>query len=360
MAGKVAVVHHPEILRLDFGEGHPLRGDRYQNFLALFSKLGLDKSPDFEVVGCEPATDEDLLLVHTKEYIDEVNSIAKQNGYLSVDTPINDAIVKGTYLAVGGALEAGRRVAEGVNHHAVCFGGFHHAGVDYGAGFCVYNDVAILARALVRRHHKKRVMIIDTDAHAGDGTQEILAADKEILMVTHHQDPKTIFPGRGFPHEIGTGDAKGHTMNIPMPLNSSIDDFERVFRELIIPVAREFKPEILIRNGGSDPHYADELTQLGLSVADFKKLGSLVREAAGDTPIVDMYGSGYNPIVLSACWMSLLSGTTGIDIDVPKIREGHRQETHFTPGLAMQGDWELTAAIADVKGNLKPYWKCFQ
>lgn len=360
MSERVAVVYNPDILSLDFGEGHPLRSDRYSNFISLFNKLGLNSSPDFEVVGCQPAAVEDILLVHSADYIKEVEQAAARHGYLSVDTPVNAAVVKGAMLAVGGALEAGRLVAEGRNHHALCFGGFHHAGRDYGGGFCVFNDVAILARALEQRHGKKRIMILDTDAHAGDGTQEVLAADPNVLMVTVHQDPTTIYPGRGFPHQIGEGEGKGFTVNIPLPLNAGLEEYQRCFQELILPLAREFKPEVFIRNGGSDPHYADELTHLGLSVGDFRWLGAMVREAAGGTPFVDMYGSGYNPVVLPYCWMSMLSGTTGINIQVPKIREGNRREVSITPGLATQTDMEMLGTIGEVKKYLRPYWKCFQ
>jgi acetoin utilization protein AcuC len=360
MSERVAVVYHPDILSLDFGEGHPLRADRYPNFLSLFSKLALDRDPRFEVCGCSPATDEDLLLVHSADYIKEVHELAAQNGFLSMDTPVNPAVVKGAYLAVGGALEAGKRAVEGRNHHCVCFGGFHHAGTDYGGGFCVFNDVAILARALMRRHGKKRIMIIDTDAHAGDGTQEILAQEAEVLMVTLHQDPTTIYPGRGFPHEIGMGKGTGFTVNIPLPLNAGMEEYQRCFQDIINPLAREFSPEIVIRNGGSDPHYADELTQLGLCVEDFKFLGAMVREAAQGAPMVDMYGSGYNSSVLPSCWMALLSGTTGINIRVPKIHEGLRREVSFTPGLATQTDMVMLGTIAEVQKYLRPYWKCFR
>lgn len=357
---RATVVYHPDLLALDFGEGHPLRSDRYSNFLTLFSKLGLDKDVRFQTVGCQPATPEDLLLAHTPEYLSEVARVAKAHGSLSIDTPVDPAVVRGSMLAVGGALEAGHLVVDGGKRHVVCFGGFHHAGPDYGAGFCVFNDVAVLARALVKRHGRTRVMVLDTDAHAGDGTEDILAADPNVLVVSIHQDPATLFPGKGFPHEIGQGDGKGFTVNVPLPIDAGLDEYQRCFQEIVNPLAREFKPEVLIRNGGSDPHYADELTHLGLSVGDFKWLGTMVREAAGGAPIIDMYGSGYNPNVLPYCWMALMSGTTGVNIAIPKIDEGRRRELAITPGLATQKDFEILGTIAEVKKNLKPYWKCFQ
>ncbi|MEM2869054.1 MAG: histone deacetylase family protein [Thermoplasmata archaeon] len=359
MRGRVALVYHPDILSLDFGEGHPLRSDRYSDFLALFRELGLDRDPRFEVVGCGPASLEDLLLAHSLEYIKEVDEIASRGGFLSIDTPINPAVVRGAMLAVGGALEAGRRVAGGENPHAITFGGFHHAGRDYGSGFCVFNDVAILALDLLNRKSMKRVMIIDTDAHAGDGTQELLASVPEVLKVTLHQDPTTIYPGRGFPHQIGEGEGKGFTVNIPLPVGSGIAQYERSFEQVVFPLAREFRPKVVIRNGGSDPHFADQLTALDLTVADFRRLGALVRTAAGGAPIVEMYGSGYNPEVLPACWISMISGTTGFDIAVPPVQEGWRRERGLTPGLATQKDIELEATLAELRHHLRPYWKCF-
>jgi acetoin utilization protein AcuC len=360
MAARVAVVYNPELLALDFGEGHPLRSDRYSNFLSLFSRLGLDSDPRFEKAGCEPAGRDDLLLAHTAGYLDEVDGIAAQRGHLTMDTPLSPDIVRGSMLAVGGALEAGRRVAGGSSRHVLCFGGFHHAGPDYGGGFCVFNDIAVLARALVRRHGKKRVMVIDTDAHAGDGTEDIFASESAVLVVSMHQDPTTIFPGKCFAGDIGSGEGRGFSVNIPLPLMSELAEYQRVFQEIVLPLAREFRPEVVIRNGGSDPHYADELTQLGLSVADFRWLGAMVREAAQGAPLVDMYGSGYNPKVLASCWMAMLSGTSGINIAVPRIDEGRRPEIAVTPGLATQKDFELLGTLAEVKRNLRPHWKCFQ
>jgi acetoin utilization protein AcuC len=360
MAARVAVVFHPDLLSLDFGEGHPLRSDRYSNFLSLFSRLGLDSDPRFEKAGCAPATRDDLLLAHSADYLSEVERIAEERGHLTMDTPLSPDIVRGSMLAVGGALEAGRRVADGSSRHVLCFGGFHHAGEDYGGGFCVFNDVAVLARSLVRRHGRKRVMVIDTDAHAGDGTEDIFASDPSVLVVSMHQDPTTIFPGKCFAHEIGNGAGRGFTANIPLPLMSELDEYQRVFQEIVLPLSREFRPEVLIRNGGSDPHYADELTQLGLCVADFKWLGAMVREAAQGAPLVDMYGSGYNPKVLPSCWMAMLSGTSGINIQVPRIDEGRRPEIAVTPGLATQKDLELSGTLLEVRNSLKPYWKCFR
>jgi len=360
MAARATVVYHPDLLSLDFGEGHPLRSDRYSDFLSLFSKLGLDADPRFEKAGCQAASHDDLLLAHSPEYVLEVGKVALRRGSLSIDTPISPEIVQGSMLAVGGALEAGRRVASCESRHVACFGGFHHAGPDYGGGFCVFNDVAILARALVRRHGKRRVMVIDTDAHAGDGTEDVLAQDPSVLVVSMHQDPTTIFPGKCFAQDIGLGEGRGFTANIPLPLMSELDEYQRCFQEIVLPLAREFGPEVVIRNGGSDPHYADELTQLGLSVADFKWLGMMVREAAQGAPLVDMYGSGYNPRVLPSCWMALLSGTSGMNLHVPRMDEGRRPEIAVTPGLATQRDFEILGTIAEVKKNLKPYWKCFQ
>jgi acetoin utilization protein AcuC len=360
MAARVTVVYSPDLLSLDFGEGHPLRSDRYANFLSLFARLGLDADQRFEKAGCQAASHDDLLLAHTPGYVLEVGKVAQRRGHLTMDTPLSPEIVQGSMLAVGGALEAGRRVVSGESRHVMCFGGFHHAGPDYGGGFCVFNDVAILARALVQRHGKKRVMVIDTDAHAADGTEDILAADPSVLVISMHQDPTTIFPGKCFAADIGSGEGRGFTVNIPLPLMSELDEYQRVFQEIVLPLAREFRPEVVIRNGGSDPHFADELTQLGLGVADFKCLGMMVHEAALGAPLVDMYGSGYNPNVLPSCWMSLLSGTSGMNLHVPKIDEGRRPEIAVTPGLATQKDFELLGTIADVKKNLKPYWKCFQ
>jgi len=230
----------------------------------------------------------------------------------------------------------------------------HHAKPGYGEGFCIYNDVAFTARYLMKNYGLSRVLVLDTDAHGGNGTMEYFYNDPNVLFMDIHQDPATIYPGTGFAEQIGEGVGKGYTINIPMPVYAGYESYEAVFNQIILPVTREFQPEIIIRNGGSDPHFSDGLTNLGLPVRGFQMIGEKVREMADlcGGKLVDLIGSGYNKDVLPHAWLALIGGLTGIKVDIdepePMVPPRFRTDTALP---------KTQQVISEVKDLLKPYWK---
>jgi len=140
-------------------------------------------------------------------------------------------------------------------------------------GFCIYNDVAFTATYLLEKYNFEKILILDTDAHAGNGTAEYFRTDPRVLFVDIHQDPRTIYPGTGFASDIGADSGKGFSVNIPLPIYAGDESYKLVFDEIILPLTGEFKPQIIVRNGGSDPHFNDGLTHLGLTIAGFRMVG---------------------------------------------------------------------------------------
>jgi acetoin utilization protein AcuC len=355
---KFAIVYSEQLKAYDFGPGHPFRGDRFTNFMRLLrEKLSED---EFEIIEPRYADDEELLLVHSREYVDFIESASKgiwlpSSRFLSADTPLQPGMDKAARLIAGSAITATELVWEGKFNQAIAVGsGMHHARRSYGAGFCIYNDVAICVNRLLQRYAVDRVLILDTDAHAADGTAEIFYHDPKVLLIDLHQDPRTLYPGTGFAWDIGAGEGKGYTVNMPLPPGASYNAYEYALDEIFVPLAQEFKPQIIIRNGGSDPHFADELTNLGLTLDGFRMIGSKVREIAQKVcvgKVVDFLGSGYNPRILPSGWLSFILGLSGSDI---KLEE---------PFLySLKSDYKLEetkTVVAEVKANLKPYWKCF-
>ena len=352
----IAIVYSEQMKSYDFGPGHPFRGNRYANFMRLLK----ERVSDFEVVEPRYASDEELLLVHDRSYVDFLESNSKgiwlpSYRFLSPDTPFQPGIGKAARLIAGASLMAGELVWEGRFACAVGVGGgMHHARENYGAGFCIYNDVAICVRNLIQKYGLERILVLDTDAHAGDGTCQIFYQDSRVLFIDLHQDPRTLYPGTGFSHEIGAGEGKGYTANVPLPPGASDAAYEHVLDEIFAPLAEEFSPQIIIRNGGSDPHFADELTNLGLSLNGFRMIGSKVREVADkvcDGKVVDLPGSGYNPRVLPYGWLALISGLARFDIEL---------EEPFLFSLKTDYKLEETRKVVkEVKENLKGYWRCF-
>ena len=228
----------------------------------------------------------------------------------------------------------------------------HHAKSAYGEGFCLYNDVAFCGLYLLQEHNLERVLVLDTDAHAGNGTCEYFYGEPRVLFIDLHQDPTSLYPGTGFAYQTGSGDGKGFTINIPMPIYAGYDSYELAFKSIVQPIAQEFNPQIIIRNGGSDPHFADGLTALGLPVSGFTMIGERVREMAQacDGKVIDLIASGYDEKVLPYAWLALLSGLAGIELD---INEPEPVPLRFSA----DSSFDRTAMVLEeVRDQLKDYW----
>lgn len=366
----ITILYREELKEYDFGPGHSFRGDRYKVF-PQFLKESLAENEDYQIIKAELAGDEDLRLICQEDYLDFSRGYYKAanlglsyagefSRFHSVDNgPIGQPgkVEEAARLIIGQAKLACDLVQEDRSKKAVSIGGgMHHAKPGYGEGFCIYNDVAFCARYLQRKYKLDRILILDTDAHAGNGTSEYFYEDPMVLLIDLHQDPRTLYPGTGFVDQTGSGNGKGFTINVPMPLYSGQEAYERVFKEIVLPVAEEFQPQIIIRNGGSDPHVGDDLTNLGLQVGGFKMIGEKTREIAqiSDGKAIDLIGSGYNRKILSYAWLALVCGLAGIDItlDEPEPIPSWLGVDRFMT--------YIEAVIQEVKSYLKDYWQCLR
>ena len=347
----VAIVYHEGVSDYDFGQGHPFRGDRFPRFIRLLEENGILDLPGVKLFEPELAIDRDLRLAHSDDYIQFVEQVAANRYSLSGDTPLNPKVPRAARLIVGSALKAGELVAEGDFRIAEGVGGgLHHAGRDYGGGFCVFNDVAICALALLERHGLERVLVFDSDAHAGNGTMDIFYEDPRVLFISVHQDPRTIYPGTGFIDQIGSGKGEGYTVNIPLPRRADDICMELVLEQVFKPLSRTFRPQAIIRNGGSDPHFGDGLATLGLTFAGLRAIGTAVAEAASTAGCgaVDLCCSGYNPETDAKGWLYILSGLMGVNISLsePKL-----------PRWNVSNPIEATETVIEsVTKRLSEYW----
>ncbi|MDD4860334.1 MAG: hypothetical protein PHR56_09080 [Dehalococcoidales bacterium] len=365
----IGMLYREELKEYDFGPGHPFRGDRYQLFYEFFCKH-LSEDSNYRILSAGPAADEDLRLICTQQYIDftrEFYSAAHQGKsyaeekfftYHSMDNmPLENPgrVEEAARLVVGQAKKACQLVQNGEFKKVVSIGGgLHHAKPSYGEGFCLYNDVAFCANFMMKEYGLERILILDTDAHAGNGTSDYFNEEPKVLFIDLHQDPRTLYPGTGFAYQIGSGAGKGFTVNVPLPPRSGIDSYEMVFQSIVEPIVQEFQPQIIIRNGGSDPHFHDELTSLGLPVSGFKMIGEKVKQLAGlcDGKEIDLIASGYNREVLPYAWLALISGLAGFDVEI--------EEPAMQPLVADRSFAVTQTVIDDVKRNLRHYWKCFR
>jgi acetoin utilization protein AcuC len=348
---RVAIVHHGGVEGYDFGPGHPFRGGRFPRFMKLLEERGILLHPDVKLVEPEAADDSDLHLVHPDSYTGLVDELATKNVPLSPDTPLSPSIAQAARLVVGTTLRAGELVMEeGFRSAEGVGGGLHHAGRDYGGGFCVFNDVAICAQAMMDRHGLDRVLIFDSDAHAGNGTMDIFYGEPRVLFISIHQDPRTIYPGTGFIHQIGRGRGEGYTVNLPLPPGAGDECMKLALERVFQPLSRAFRPQVIIRNGGSDPHFLDGLTNLGLTFKGLKSIGAAVAEAASDIGcgVVDLCCSGYNPDTVAKGWFAILVGLIGIEAE---LSESHPPRRTY-PRLVN----ETEENIEKLAETLSGYW----
>ncbi len=272
---------HPDFLKHDTGPGHPERAER---LVAIVEKLRKEKileklmQPAFE-----PATPELLSRVHDIDYL---NFLAKTEGKdffaLDPDTTGCRQSWPAAKLAAGAVIKAVEEIHKGNLKNAFCAvrPPGHHAKRDRAMGFCFVNNVAVAAAHLIEKWHYNRVLIIDWDAHHGNGTQNIFYADPKVFYYSSHQYP--FYPGTGAAIETGEGKGKGTTLNVPLAAGSGDTELLAAIKEKLIPAAKNYRPEFIIISTGFDAHAADPLTGLNVSDEGFNEAARLVKKLAED------------------------------------------------------------------------------
>jgi acetoin utilization protein AcuC len=371
MTLKSAILYREELKEYDFGSGHPFRSDRYESFIKVL-KTRIPGEQYYDILAAEPASLTDLLKICDRDYIDfnqEYYQAASAgwtayyenfSHYQSLDNKpigIPGELEKAARLIIGQAKMACDLVQSERYKKAISIGGgMHHARQRFGEGFCIYNDIAFAALYLIEKYNLERILILDTDAHAGNGTAEYVRTNPKILFIDIHQDPRTIYPGTGFASDIGVDSRAGLNINIPLPLNAGNASYQAAFNEIILPVTREYKPQVIIRNGGSDPHFDDGLTNLGMTVAGFRMMGNKIREMTDicQGKQIDLIASGYNKQVLPSAWLALLSGIADFPITVeePVPVPQQLQKDQVLP--------ETEKVLNEVKKYHYKYWQCFK
>ena len=276
-----ALVYSDRYLRHDFGRGHPERPERLKAIVEGLKKAGY-WSPGVKVVEPTPAKREDVEFAHDREYVSLVERLSKRGEPLDADTPTRRNSFELALLAAGGAIKAGGLVLSGeaTNSFALVRPAGHHASRARGGGFCFFNNLAVAIKYLQQTLGLKRALILDFDAHHGNGTQDIFYEDPSVLFMSIHQDPSTLYPGTGFVYELGAGKGEGYTVNVPMPPGSGDAEYATVMREIFVPLSERFKPELFAVSAGFDAHVNDPLTQLGLSTSAYGWLVSCIVEQA--------------------------------------------------------------------------------
>jgi acetoin utilization deacetylase AcuC-like enzyme len=286
------------------------------------------------------ASDDELARIHTPAYIEALGRLAGSAGVLDEDTYLAPRSVDASRRAAGGAVELVDALLDGKASRGVALlrPPGHHARPGGAMGFCLLNNVAVAA-AHARARGATRVLIVDFDVHHGNGTQESFYADPSVAFVSLHQFP--FYPGTGDLSEVGTGDARGLTVNVPLSVGADDAVYLAAFSRIVAPIASEFAPSLVLLSAGFDAHERDPLAEMRLTDAGYGALlRTLTAALPASTPIGMLLEGGYDLEALEASLASALDAL--LDPQQPIVTPGR------APGArhATELDRALTAASA--------------
>lgn len=273
----IGVYYSEEFLKHDTGFNHPEKPERLQAIIDVIQNS--PRFSDFIFPDFLPALKEDLLLVHTSEYVEIVEN-AVRDGYQQLptgDTVISKHSWAVALLAVGALKNACEKIMVQEISSAFCLvrPPGHHASANRGMGFCIFNNIAICARYLQKKFLLKKILIVDFDVHHGNGTQDIFYEDNSVFYFSVHG--KNMYPGTGLPTEIGCNAGKGYTLNVELNSGSGDAHVLSALQNNLLPAMKMFQPEFILVSAGFDGHKDDPLGNLSYSAEGY---GQLAHELA--------------------------------------------------------------------------------
>ena len=309
----------------DHGPQHPLRPARVILTRQLIHHYGIVDGDRVVETPARDASTEEILLVHDEDYVDAVTQAGHgqsgpwgRYGFGPGDNPVFPHMHEASARVAGASVAAAEAVLSGRAQHAFNpAGGLHHAMPGRASGFCVYDDPAI-AIAWLLEQGVGRVAYVDVDVHHGDGPQAIFYADPRVLTVSLHQDGRTLFPGTGFTDELGSGHARGTSVNVPLAPLTGDDGWLTAFRQVVAPLVTAWEPDVLVTQLGCDSHRSDPLANLVLTTAAYRETAAMLHDLAHRVAggrWVATGGGGYQwARVVPRAWTIYFAEMAGIEL----------------------------------------------
>jgi acetoin utilization deacetylase AcuC-like enzyme len=358
---RTGLVYHRRYLEHEQSPTHPERKERLAYTMDQLMEEGIFEDPRIKLLEPFEASIDDVLEVHTREYVEFLRRESKKGGFIDWDTNIPIGVFEIALLSAGGAIRAAKAVIEREveNCFAMIRPPGHHAKPYIGAGFCYLNNMAIMVKWL-KKQGVDRILILDWDAHHGDGTQEIFYDDDSVLFISTHQMP--LYPGTGFPYECGGGRGEGYTINVPLPPGTSDEGYMMVVEEIIKPVVDEFRPEFVAVSAGQDNHFTDPITGLALTArgyAELMRVAVEISERYCDGRLVAVLEGGYSvESALPYTNLGIIAAMVGMDISCIREPLNYLPELKYRRrDAAIQ---KLRRNIEEVKSVHSKYWDCFR
>lgn len=370
---RTALIYSPLFGNFNYGSDHPFKLQRNQLAYDLMDSYDLLNLPNMHICDCLPATEELLLSFHDSAYLARLKEFSASSepradfrfGLGDVECPVFKGLYDYAALGVGATFEAVRLVEE--DGFAAAFnmnGGWHHAHRAKASGFSYLNDAVVAINWLVARG--RRVLYLDIDAHHGDGVQEAFYDTDQVLTISLHESGIYFYPGTGFENEIGEGNGKGYSVNVPLLAHTDDAIYMKAFDEVAYPLIAAYDPDIIITQIGADTFRTDPLTNLEITTYSYFQMLSKIKRLK--IPWVALGGGGYDLMNTARAWTIAWAIMNGVELNprlppafIAKIEPEGYQNRVLLDAMHWADEVEraeaLTSAeksIASIKKNIFP------
>jgi acetoin utilization protein AcuC len=311
-------VYSRELEKYPYPPEHPFNTIRAKRVREIINSMGLLSGAGRREAAPEPAERVILKKFHSARYLHVLKEASEGKfhaealgmGIGTSDCPVFKGLYEGAVLAVGGTLVGAKLILSG--EADVVFnpsGGFHHARPERASGFCYINDVALACMVLAEEG--KRVLYLDVDVHHGDGVAYAFYGRRDVMTISLHQNPGTLFPGTGFEDEVGSGEGEGYCVNVPLPICTFDEAYMKAFEALVLPLIGVFKPDVFVFELGADALAGDPLANLYLTNNVYIEI--INHLLSFNKPILATGGGGYNVDNTVRAWALAWSVLCGAD-----------------------------------------------
>jgi acetoin utilization deacetylase AcuC-like enzyme len=335
------------------GYGHPERPERLTAVMKYLKERNVFDDVHVTLLKPPVINFSDLERVHPKDYIDLIQNASEREARLDADTRTSKGSYNAALLAAGAGIKAWQDIQAGSiqNAFALIRPPGHHANTQSARGFCLFNNISVLARHITATIPDSRVLILDIDAHHGNGSQEIHYAESKVLYLGMHQDGRTLYPGySGYTDELGEGSGRGYNVNLPLPPGTTDLSFLQALSTIFPPLVEQFRPTAILVSAGYDGHFRDYLTGLQFSATAYFKATQLVMELAQKFckgRVVMFLEGGYDLRALSESIYNSLVAMSGHGD--PVAEKPPTEDTRIKK--------YISTLLTETKKAIKPWWK---
>jgi len=335
---KAVFVYSSELEKYSYPSEHPFNTIRARKTRKILNSMGLLSGGGRGELAPVPAERTVLKKFHSARYLHALKRASAGHweaealgmGIGTQDCPVFKGLYEYAVLATGATIVGARKILSGDVH--VAFnpsGGYHHAGPEKASGFCYINDVALACMVLAEQ--AKRVLYLDVDVHHGDGVAYALYDRSDVMTISFHQNPRTLFPGTGLEDEIGEGEGKGYCVNVPLPVGTYDQAYMKAFEAIAVPLMKAYNPDVIVFELGADALAGDPLANLYLTNNTYAEI--IHHLLSFETPILATGGGGYNMENTVRAWALAWSILAGAD--------SHQELSHAVGGVMLEStEWQ--------------------